>query len=127
MPQQKHMLSLHNLFGIIIFLFNMNKSLGLLRPFNRNMVRMSQKQFSSTPTDIPTTANSKVFFEIQIGNEKAGRIEFELFDNVVPKTAQNFRELCTGVRKCFVSLSFLAPSLPNSVSLPLHRWIWISR
>ena len=39
---------------------------------------------------------SKVFFEVSIGGKPAGRIEFELFDDVVPKTAENFRALCTG-------------------------------
>jgi peptidylprolyl isomerase len=28
--------------------------------------------------------------------EPLGRIEFKLFDDVVPKTAKNFRELATG-------------------------------
>lgn len=37
-----------------------------------------------------------VFFDIQISNRDVGRIIFQLFDNVVPKTAQNFRALCTG-------------------------------
>eukprot|EP00808_Paulinella_micropora_P025641 g8197.t1 len=37
-----------------------------------------------------------VFFDISIGNKPAGRIEFELRDDVVPKTAKNFRSLCTG-------------------------------
>jgi len=37
-----------------------------------------------------------VFFDIQISNRDVGRIVFELFDNVVPKTAANFRTLCTG-------------------------------
>jgi hypothetical protein len=37
-----------------------------------------------------------VFFDISIGGVKAGRIEMELFSDVVPRTAENFRYLCTG-------------------------------
>ncbi|MFB7620388.1 peptidylprolyl isomerase [Kitasatospora sp. NPDC056181] len=39
---------------------------------------------------------SNVYFDITINDEPAGRIVFKLFDDVVPKTAQNFRELATG-------------------------------
>ncbi|KAI9881461.1 MAG: peptidyl-prolyl cis-trans isomerase cpr6 [Pleopsidium flavum] len=39
---------------------------------------------------------NKVFFDIQIGTSKEGRITFELYNDVVPKTAENFRALCTG-------------------------------
>ncbi|MCM1969100.1 peptidylprolyl isomerase [Streptomyces sp. G1] len=39
---------------------------------------------------------SNVFFDIKIDGEPAGRIVFNLFDEVVPKTAENFRQLCTG-------------------------------
>ncbi|MBO1416081.1 peptidylprolyl isomerase [Streptomyces sp. FH025] len=40
--------------------------------------------------------SSNVFFDITINDEPAGRIVFKLFDDVVPKTARNFRELATG-------------------------------
>ena len=42
--------------------------------------------------------NPRVFFDIQIGGRRAGRLVIELFADVVPKTAENFRCLCTGER-----------------------------
>ena len=39
---------------------------------------------------------SRVFFDIRIGNKKPERVVFELYNDVVPKTAENFRCLCTG-------------------------------
>ncbi|MEU3223542.1 peptidylprolyl isomerase [Streptomyces sp. NPDC006976] len=39
---------------------------------------------------------SQVFFDITINDEPAGRIVFNLFDDVVPRTAENFRQLATG-------------------------------
>jgi peptidylprolyl isomerase len=39
---------------------------------------------------------SNVYFDITIDGAPAGRIVFNLFDEVVPKTARNFRELATG-------------------------------
>ncbi|PHJ25686.1 cyclophilin precursor [Cystoisospora suis] len=41
-------------------------------------------------------ANPRVFFDITIGGRSAGRIEFELFKSIVPRTVENFRCLCTG-------------------------------
>lgn len=38
----------------------------------------------------------RVFFDISIGNTNAGRIVMQLRADVVPKTADNFRALCTG-------------------------------
>ncbi|VDO45970.1 unnamed protein product [Onchocerca flexuosa] len=57
-------------------------------------------------------ARPKVFFDITIGGSNAGRIVmeyyvryalitfffFQLFADIVPKTAENFRCLCTGER-----------------------------
>jgi len=34
--------------------------------------------------------------DINIGETPAGRIKMELFSDIVPKTAENFRQLCTG-------------------------------
>ena len=41
-------------------------------------------------------ANPQVYFDVTIGGAPAGRITIELFANQVPKTAENFRALCTG-------------------------------
>ncbi|XP_062992200.1 peptidyl-prolyl cis-trans isomerase D [Elgaria multicarinata webbii] len=41
-------------------------------------------------------SNPRVFFDVDIGGERAGRIVLELFADIVPKTAENFRALCTG-------------------------------
>ncbi|KAF2737460.1 peptidyl-prolyl cis-trans isomerase D [Polyplosphaeria fusca] len=38
----------------------------------------------------------RVFFDITVGSTKAGRVAFELYSDIVPKTAENFRALCTG-------------------------------
>jgi len=40
--------------------------------------------------------NPKVYFDILIGRMKAGKIVMELFADATPKTAENFRALCTG-------------------------------
>ena len=40
--------------------------------------------------------NPVVFFDISIGGQDMGRMKMELFANVVPKTAENFRQFCTG-------------------------------
>jgi cyclophilin family peptidyl-prolyl cis-trans isomerase len=52
---------------------------------------MSYKPFHPT---VPT--NPKVYFDINIGESEAGRVTIELFSDACPKTAENFRALCTG-------------------------------
>jgi len=41
-------------------------------------------------------ANPKVYFDVTAGSTSLGRVEMELRADVVPKTAENFRALCTG-------------------------------
>jgi peptidylprolyl isomerase len=47
------------------------------------------------PSD-PLPTNPKVYMDITIGENTPKRVVFELFSNIVPKTAENFRALCTG-------------------------------
>lgn len=46
--------------------------------------------------DSSRPVNPKVFFDININGAEAGRIVMELRADVAPKTAENFRCLCTG-------------------------------
>jgi len=41
-------------------------------------------------------SNPVVFFDMNIGGKPAGRIEMTLRADVAPRTAENFRALCTG-------------------------------
>ncbi|GBG33103.1 Peptidyl-prolyl cis-trans isomerase [Hondaea fermentalgiana] len=50
----------------------------------------------------------KVFFDIEVNEKPVGRMVFELRSDVAPKTAENFRALCTGEKD----------PLPNGT--PLH-------
>ena len=63
--------------------------------------RRRAPQFSpATKQNLPplekTVAIPQVFFDMSIGGQPAGRIEMTLRADVVPKTAENFRCLCTG-------------------------------
>merc|ERR1712071_491733 len=55
----------------------------------------SQRSFSRSNMQM-MAGNPKVFFDMEVGGESVGRIEMELRADVAPKTAENFRALCTG-------------------------------
>nr|CCA14206.1 peptidylprolyl cistrans isomerase putative [Albugo laibachii Nc14] len=40
--------------------------------------------------------NPKVFFNVKIGDEEAGKVVMQLYKDACPKTVENFRALCTG-------------------------------
>ena len=48
--------------------------------------------FGKTDAEITET----VFFDVSIGGQDAGRIEMGLYGDSVPKTVDNFKQLCTG-------------------------------
>lgn len=39
----------------------------------------------------PNSERPLVYFDISVGGEPAGRVVFELYSDLVPKTAENFR------------------------------------
>ena len=49
------------------------------------------KIVAADPSDPLETVTNKVFFDITINNEPAGRIVIGLFGNTVPRTVENFR------------------------------------
>ncbi|RXK40892.1 peptidyl-prolyl cis-trans isomerase H [Tremella mesenterica] len=53
----------------------------------------------SIPEPPPGVTRPIVFFDIMIGDTPAGRIKMELFSDITPLTAENFRQLCTGEQR----------------------------
>ncbi|KAK0734731.1 peptidyl-prolyl cis-trans isomerase-like protein [Lasiosphaeria miniovina] len=74
-------------------------------PSLQSTIRISSRAFSASSANM-----SGVFFDVQWEGpvldqsgrptrevkQQTGRINFKLYDDVVPKTTRNFRELCTG-------------------------------
>jgi peptidylprolyl isomerase len=54
---------------------------------------MTVKVFFDVTWEGPVIENGRATSTVK---EQSGRINFNLFDDVVPKTAENFRALCTG-------------------------------
>ncbi|ANQ05756.1 Peptidyl-prolyl cis-trans isomerase [Plasmodium coatneyi] len=48
---------------------------------------------------LTNASNPVVFMDINLGNHFLGKFKFELFQNIVPKTSENFRQFCTGEYK----------------------------
>jgi peptidylprolyl isomerase len=71
-----------------------NKQSVLLVAFQRHYTNATKSLHAST--QVAKMSNPRVFFDITIGGRQAGRIVMELYASDVPKTAENFRCLCTG-------------------------------
>lgn len=61
--------------------------------YTRPKATMSYPSPQAKPSN---PSNPRVFFDVDTGGERVGRIVLELFADIVPKTAENFRALCTG-------------------------------
>lgn len=51
---------------------------------------------SATANSNDPKVTQKVYFDITIGGQPAGRVVFGMFGDVVPRTVKNFVELSTG-------------------------------
>ncbi|KAI8873167.1 hypothetical protein GQ42DRAFT_160725 [Ramicandelaber brevisporus] len=71
---------------------------------------MTSTAFTVEPFTPRDPSNPKVFFDISIGSKPLGRVIFELFADVTPRTAENFRALCTGEKG----------SCSTAAGVPLH-------
>lgn len=64
--------------------------------------------------EVLARGNHVVFFDIAIAGVPVGRIKMELFADICPRTAENFRQFCTG--------EFRRNSLPIGYKgCPFHR------
>ncbi|KAJ8781998.1 hypothetical protein J1605_010511 [Eschrichtius robustus] len=63
----------------------------------RSRTRLRATMSHPSPQAKPSNpSNPRVFFDVDSGGERVGRITLELFADIVPKTAEKFRTLCTG-------------------------------
>lgn len=58
--------------------------------------RSISKLKNSLPEGLSKDTNPVVYFEVSADDKPLGRVTMELFSNIVPRTAENFRALCTG-------------------------------
>uniref|UniRef100_A0A7R9TIM1 Peptidyl-prolyl cis-trans isomerase n=2 Tax=Viridiplantae TaxID=33090 RepID=A0A7R9TIM1_9VIRI len=47
-------------------------------------------------TGVQAEVTEKVYFDLEVGGEKLGRVVMGLYGGVVPRTVENFKTLCTG-------------------------------
>jgi len=59
-------------------------------------VALTHLEFGGSNVTAAEKKNPRCFMDISIGDKPAGRVVIELRADVVPKTAENFRALCTG-------------------------------
>ena len=64
--------------------------------FSHDVYKDAGAQKPVPPPTEPNSKNPVVFLDVKIGSNQKKRIKIELFEDKVPKTAKNFKGLCTG-------------------------------
>jgi cyclophilin family peptidyl-prolyl cis-trans isomerase len=66
------------------------------RKERRAALQKAKKEDTKKEYKTFTNGRPRCFFDISIDGKDRGKMIFELYTDVVPKTAENFRALCTG-------------------------------
>jgi hypothetical protein len=93
---------------------------------NAEAAKAARKQADAAERQAENLSRDKVYFDISIGGDPVGRIVMKLYFDVVPRTADNFKCLCSGEKGvrallCTRETSLLPPPPPP----PTHhqpRW-----
>ncbi|MFT7817969.1 E3 SUMO-protein ligase RanBP2-like isoform X1 [Arapaima gigas] len=85
------------------------------KKFEECQSRMCQAQSSqlSRVQELSSEGNPRVYFDITVDGQLLGRITMVLFSHIVPKTAENFRSLCTGQQGLSLQNSIFHRVIPD--------------
>mmetsp|Transcript_65179 Transcript_65179/g.113423 ORF Transcript_65179/g.113423 Transcript_65179/m.113423 type:complete len:338 (-) Transcript_65179:16-1029(-) len=72
-----------------------NEQTSVVNLTTRKVELKSQPKYNISTGDV-LTVTSRVYMNISIAGKPAGRLDIELYGDVAPKAAENFRALCTG-------------------------------
>lgn len=88
----------------------------------QNILKLQNGQVSLA-AELSKETNPVVFFDVCADGEPLGRIVMELFSDIVPQTAENFRALCTGEKGFGFKNSIFHRVVPDfvcQVSITIH-------
>lgn len=89
----------------------------------QNILKLQNGQVSLA-AELSKETNPVVFFDVCADGEPLGRIIMELLSNIVPRTAENFRTLCTGEKGFGFKNSIFHRVVPDfvcQVSVTVHH------